>query len=78
MTDLPSVDEADQRIRARMPCFGSERLPLDTVMGRVLRQSVKAERDQPPFDRVMMDGIAIGRQKWPCWPPKAWPWPPRP
>jgi molybdopterin molybdotransferase len=59
MSDLPSVDEADQRIRARMPSFGSERLPLDAVMGRVLRQSVRAERDQPPFDRVMMDGIAI-------------------
>jgi len=59
MSELSSVGEADQRIRARMPTFGSERLPLDAVMGRVLRQDVYAERDQPPFDRVMMDGIAI-------------------
>ena len=59
MSELLSVAEADQRIRARMPFFGSERLPLDAVMGRVLHQEVQAERDQPPFDRVMMDGIAI-------------------
>jgi molybdopterin molybdotransferase len=28
-------------------------------MGAVLRENVYAERDQPPFDRVAMDGIAI-------------------
>lgn len=27
--------------------------------GRVLRQRVYAERDQPPYDRVMMDGVAL-------------------
>ncbi|WP_329743398.1 molybdopterin molybdotransferase MoeA [Dyella sp. A6] len=59
MSDLLSVTDAEQRIRTQMPSFGSERLPLDAVMGRVLRQGVRAERDQPPFDRVMMDGIAI-------------------
>ena len=37
----------------------SETLPLDEAAGRVLKQSVVAERDQPPFDRVMMDGIAV-------------------
>lgn len=42
-----------------MPAFGSERVPLDRAIGRMLRQDVHAERDQPPFDRVMMDGIAI-------------------
>jgi molybdopterin molybdotransferase len=42
-----------------MPSFGSERAALDVAAGRVLRQAVQAERDQPPYDRVMMDGIAI-------------------
>ena len=28
-------------------------------MGRVVRQDVYAERDNPPFDRVCMDGIAV-------------------
>ena len=32
---------------------------LERCTGRVLRQTVIAERDQPPFDRVTMDGIAV-------------------
>lgn len=42
-----------------MPAFATEMTPLDQASGRVLRQTVRAERDQPPFDRVMMDGIAL-------------------
>ncbi len=59
MKSLLSVAEAEQRIHAHMPSFGTERVALDAATGRVLRQSVQAKRDQPPFDRVMMDGIAI-------------------
>lgn len=42
-----------------MADFGIEDVALADSVGRVLRQSVTAERDQPPFDRVMMDGIAV-------------------
>ena len=42
-----------------MPAFAPEPVSLDSAVGRVLRQNIVAERDQPPFDRVMMDGIAI-------------------
>jgi molybdopterin molybdotransferase len=42
-----------------MPVFDIESVPMDKAIGRTLRQTVIAERDQPPFDRVMMDGIAI-------------------
>ena len=42
-----------------MPVFGTTTVRLDAATGRTLRQSVHAERDQPPFDRVMMDGIAV-------------------
>jgi len=42
-----------------MSALDTETVSLDDAIGRVLRQSVHAERDQPPFDRVMMDGIAI-------------------
>jgi molybdopterin molybdotransferase len=59
MSELLSVADAEQLIRQAMPVFGSERVMLDAAAGRVLRQVVHAERDQPPFDRVMMDGIAI-------------------
>lgn len=41
---------------ARQP---AEAQPLARCIGRVLRQDVYAERDNPPFDRVCMDGVAI-------------------
>src|SRR5688500_6828419 len=34
-------------------------MPLTELAGTVLRESITATRDQPPFDRVTMDGIAI-------------------
>lgn len=51
--------EATAAIAAAMPTFDTETVPTGSAAGRVLRQSVAAERDQPPFDRVTMDGIAI-------------------
>lgn len=51
--------EALASILSSMPAFAVEAAPTDTASGRVLRQTVRAERDQPPFDRVMMDGIAL-------------------
>ncbi len=53
------VSEAAELILARMPDWGTERVAIDRACGEVLRQTVSAERDQPPFDRVTMDGIAI-------------------
>lgn len=54
-----SVNEAESLIAAHMPAFGSVRVPLEAAAGRVLRETVRTESDQPPFDRVTMDGIAI-------------------
>jgi molybdopterin molybdotransferase len=51
--------EAREAILAAMPVFPVETTRLGDATGRVLRQTVRAERDQPPFDRVMMDGIAL-------------------
>ncbi len=42
-----------------MTTFKAVDVALADAAGRILRQSIKAERDQPPFDRVMMDGIAV-------------------
>ena len=39
--------------------FGIEQLPFTAVTGRILREPVLSDRDFPPYDRVMMDGIAI-------------------
>jgi len=53
------VDAAVELIRDSMPRYASVRLPLAKTQGAVLREPVMAERDQPPFDRVTMDGIAV-------------------
>jgi len=44
---------------AATPAFSTETVAAAESTGRILRQIVRAERSQPPFDRVMMDGIAI-------------------
>jgi molybdopterin molybdotransferase len=51
--------EAREAILDAMPVFAATSISLNDSIGRILRQTVVAERDQPPFDRVMMDGIAL-------------------
>jgi molybdopterin molybdotransferase len=50
---------AEQAIAARLTPLPAEALPLEQCVGRTLREDIYAERDNPPFDRVCMDGIAI-------------------
>jgi molybdopterin molybdotransferase len=64
MADLKSVGEAEALVRAHMPDFGTIEVPIAEAAGAVLRETVHAERDQPPFDRVTMDGIAIAHAAW--------------
>ena len=51
--------EAAAAIAAELVPLPSEPCALAAAAGRVLREDLAAERDQPPFDRVAMDGIAI-------------------
>lgn len=51
--------EALKAVLATTPAFATVRVAAADSTGRVLRQLIRAERDQPPFDRVMMDGIAF-------------------
>ena len=51
--------EADALIGQHLQCLPIESLPLAQCAGAVLRENIYAERDQPPFDRVAMDGIAL-------------------
>lgn len=50
---------ASRAIAEAVPKFASESVDLAAASGRFLHQSVRAERDQPPFNRVTMDGIAV-------------------
>ena len=56
---LITPQAADEAIRGHMPQLSAELRPLLQCVGRILRQDVHAERDNPPFDRVCMDGVAI-------------------
>ena len=51
--------EADKLIGEHLASLPIESLPLAQCAGAVLRENIYAERDQPPFDRVAMDGIAV-------------------
>src|SRR6188508_333662 len=51
--------QAETLIEQHLACLPIESLPLTQAAGAVLRENIYAERDQPPFDRVAMDGIAI-------------------
>jgi molybdopterin molybdotransferase len=59
-----SPAEAEALIDQHLTCLPIESLPLAQCMGAILRENVYAERDQPPFDRVAMDGIAITSAAW--------------
>ena len=64
MQVLPTPAEAEALIRRHVRPLPVESRPLAALAGAVLAQSVRAERDQPPFDRVTMDGIAIASEAW--------------
>ncbi len=53
------VSEASARIQRHLLTLPTETVALTDALGRVLRHSIRADRDFPPFDRVAMDGIAI-------------------
>ena len=61
---LPTPTEAEALIRERVRPLAVESRPLASLAGAVLAQAVRAERDQPPFDRVTMDGIALASRAW--------------
>ena len=56
---LLTVDEALERILARIRVLPSESLPLADALGAVLGEDVAAESDVPPFRNSAMDGYAV-------------------
>ncbi len=55
---LISVEQAEALIAQQIKPTQLVNCSLDNAAGEVLRTDVCTERDEPPFDRVMMDGIA--------------------
>ncbi|MGD1085656.1 MAG: molybdenum cofactor biosynthesis protein MoaE [Verrucomicrobiota bacterium] len=56
---LLSLDEAMAEIRSRCQPLPAVRAPLADALGRVLRETVCAPEDLPPFDRSARDGYAV-------------------
>lgn len=54
-----SPSEAEAAIRHSVPVLAADKRPLSQLCGAVLREPIRATRDQPPFHRVTMDGIAL-------------------
>jgi molybdopterin molybdotransferase len=51
--------QAEKLVLALRGTGPTQRCPLMEAAGRVLRGDIEADRDFPPFDRVMMDGLAV-------------------
>jgi molybdopterin molybdotransferase len=61
---MVSFVEALELLLKWVPLTGTERCRLENASGRVLREALKADRDFPAFDRVMMDGHALRIADW--------------
>ena len=62
--DMITVEEVDKLIEKALLRTKTISVPLSKSLGRVLAEDIFADRDFPPFDRVMMDGIAIRYTDW--------------
>lgn len=54
-----SVSDAQKFIFDHIPSVKTESISIDCSHGRILKEKIKAQRNQPPFHRVCMDGIGI-------------------
>jgi molybdopterin molybdotransferase len=59
MLRMIDPDLALEMVLERTTAARVEELPLAGAGGKVLAESVLADRDYPPFDRAMMDGYAV-------------------
>ncbi|GAB3582475.1 molybdopterin molybdotransferase MoeA [Hymenobacter daeguensis] len=59
-----SPAEATARVLATARPLAPETVPLPHAAGRILAETLTADRDFPPFNRVAMDGIAVAHAAW--------------
>ncbi|MEL6277168.1 MAG: molybdopterin molybdenumtransferase MoeA, partial [Bacteroidota bacterium] len=53
------VSEAVGTIIENTVSFGTEKIPLNDSLNRILKEDWFTDRPLPPYDRIAMDGIAI-------------------
>jgi molybdopterin molybdotransferase len=59
-----SVSEAEKIVLGAAKLLPVENVPLKKAYGRILREDLKSDREQPPFDKVTMDGIDFSYEAW--------------
>jgi molybdopterin molybdotransferase len=58
------VSEAEKIILNTAKPLPVETCALKQAHGRILREDIKSDRDQPPFNKSLMDGITIAYSAW--------------
>ncbi len=56
---LITVDEARRRVLASTPSLGSETVPVEAALDRILAEDLRATGEVPPFACSAMDGYAV-------------------
>ncbi|MEM7548940.1 MAG: molybdopterin molybdotransferase MoeA [Bacteroidota bacterium] len=59
-----SVKKAEEIILSNSRTYGVEKISMQKSLGRILQEEIRSDRPFPPFNRVMMDGIAIDYKAW--------------
>ncbi len=59
-----TIQEAEKIIQQTIKVFLATKVSLREACGAVLREDVYVDRDQPPFTKATMDGIAIKSSAW--------------
>ncbi|MEN6480775.1 MAG: gephyrin-like molybdotransferase Glp [Anaerolineaceae bacterium] len=59
MTDLMSVQEAQERILSAFSTLSSEKVTLENCLYRVLAEPIFSDMNLPPFSNSSMDGFAV-------------------
>lgn len=54
-----SVKEAYAIVQAHLPNWGEYSVPVENIFSEMTAEPLLADRDYPPFHRVMMDGICV-------------------
>lgn len=57
--EMITVEQAEHIILSQAQNYGTEEIPYDQSLGRVLAEDLIADRDLPPFNRSTVDGLAI-------------------
>src|SRR5690242_1666456 len=61
---MVSVQEATSIVLSNLYKSKCVEVNLVDAVGKILAESIVADRDFPPFDRVAMDGIALQYSQW--------------